>query len=229
MKKLLIILIINLFFFVIQANENKDKIITAYKVTDISPEILSRIIEIIDTIHSVDNKNTIDALHRKKNFLDANDSISAKKVYINTYDPYKGQMFVVVNNCFEGGNHADKLNNIDENGISIHFLSNQCLSDRIYRQRLWSENHVRKFGYIDVKGYKVLCVDLDTGTDYFEVSPKINGGIREFKLKWYPYPTKNTNEISVDYIEGWYKFIYRFKEGNLKPIWELKPIEMMMY
>ena len=216
-----------MFFFAMQAYGNKDKIITAQKVTEISPEILCRIIEIIDTIHSVDNRKTIEALHLKKNFWDANDSISAKKVYINTYEPYAGNIFVIVNNYFDEANLDDK--SIDKNGISIHFLNNQSLSDRIYRQSLWNGTDVKKYGYMNIKGYPVLFVDLETGNDYFKASPKINGGIKEFTLKWYPYPQKKSNEISSDYIEGWYKFIYTFKEGRLNPIWELKPIEMMMY
>lgn len=170
--------------------------ITAYKAKYIDPEILRCIIDIADTVQTLNYKRSIAAVDSMRRAVERGDSLDGSVAGV--VDPIHGTYLVVVNNLYERKQH----------GFSFHFLSSGDLSPRIYDSERWSINRVKKYGYTEILGYNILLVDDKAWREYFTVDMSCP---KQFVL------VDNGNDMDgvVGIFESLGGFYYREDHGKL--------------
>lgn len=168
MKKLLSLILLAVVGFGMTAEavkfKNRRLNVTAYEAEYIDPEVLKCIMNIADTIFTVNYKKGLAAVYEMQAAIERGDTLEAASLYRSNgpYSAISSAYLVVVNNKTIG----------NEAGFTIYMLPDGQLSPRIFDIERWNINRVRKYGYAKIFGYRVLFVDDAKGRNYFTVDDK---------------------------------------------------------
>lgn len=164
MKKLLTIILLVFVGFGLTAEtvriKNKKPYLIVYKADFVDPEIVKCIVNIADTMYNECLERDLSKIANFRKDNKTNNDLEANRMACVSLSSVSYEYLIVVNNEYGEKSSA----------FTIYPYIGESLPTTIIDGERYSINRVRKYGYMEILGYKILLVDDAFGREYFTIN-----------------------------------------------------------